>query len=72
MELTYNLSRNSSDETIQVIVDQLNAITGITAESKYISLFKTDLYIKSENQMTFDEILSLGALIGTIEANQYI
>ena len=72
MTLLYNLSRNSSDETVATIVDQLNNIEGLSAKSEYISLFKTDLHITSEKDMTLNEILSLGALIGTIEANQYI
>ena len=72
MDLLFNLSRNSSDETIEKVVSAINAISGMKAHSQYVSLFKTDLHITSEEEMTPNEILSLGALIGTIEANQYI
>lgn len=72
MELTYNMSRNSSDETVDKIEKQLNTISGIKVSHKYISLFKTELYITIEKEITPNELLALGALIGTIEANQYI
>lgn len=72
MNIVYNISKNSSDKTIDSIVNQINVIEGMTAKSEYVGLFKTDLHITSKGDMTPNEILSLGALIGTIEANQYI
>lgn len=72
MNLTYNISRNTSDDTITKIIKSLEAIEGIKCRAVYEALFKTRLEITIVKELTPDELLSLGALIGTIEANQYI
>ena len=72
MTTTYNVSRNSSDKVIQNVLKALNDIEGVTASSETIGLFKRKLTIITETELTPEELISLGALIGTIEAQQYI
>ena len=72
MNATYSISRNSSDKTVQEILKALNIIEGVNASSETEGLFKRKLTITTEGELTPEELIGLGALIGTIEAGQHI